>query len=196
MGGEHGPEIWYWFTPFTVYRTTERTGIRWLISPSSARKEPRYQGRTLSQWISIWFSGYSGYSPHATNEEMDASEKAIRAMGTNCIPTLITWLSEDRPGINQRSTVLSVFQILGEQARPAAPALVQLTKHKDREIRWYAFECLRVIKPEKALFVPVLAQLIHDPDKSMSYSAAESLVQLDSEAAEKAGVFTLFPQFK
>ncbi len=196
MGDANGPEIWYWFTPFTVYRTTEHTSVRWLIPFGSGPREPIYQGRNLSQWISIWYSGYSGSSPHATQDEAEASERAIRAMGTNCIPCLVAWLSDDRPDINQRSTVLEIFQILGEQARPAAPALIQLTKSRDKEIRWYAFDCLRAIKPEKEVFVPVLAQLIHDPDKNISYYAAESLVQLDSNAAEKAGVFARFPQLK
>ncbi len=30
MGGEHGPEVWFWFTPFTVSWTTEHIGLRWL----------------------------------------------------------------------------------------------------------------------------------------------------------------------
>jgi hypothetical protein len=30
MGGVHGPEVWFWFTPFTVSWTTERIGLRWL----------------------------------------------------------------------------------------------------------------------------------------------------------------------
>ena len=29
-GGEHGPEVWFWFLPFTVSCTTERVGLRWL----------------------------------------------------------------------------------------------------------------------------------------------------------------------
>lgn len=30
MGGAHGPEVWFWFTPFTVSWTTEHVGLRWL----------------------------------------------------------------------------------------------------------------------------------------------------------------------
>ena len=30
MGGVHGPEVWFWFTPFTVSWTTEHVGFRWL----------------------------------------------------------------------------------------------------------------------------------------------------------------------
>jgi len=193
MSGEHGSEIWYWFTPFTVYDTSERTGVRWLFA--SGPKEPAYQGRTLSQWISVYFSGYSGYSPHATLEEENAAEQAIRTMGTNTFPVLIKWLSEDRPNINQRSTVLQVFQILGEEGRPAAAALVELTKSTDKEIRYSALDCLLAIKPEKEILMPVLVPLIHDPDKNIRFVAAENLVDLDVDAAKKAGVFDVFPQF-
>lgn len=30
MGGRHGPEVWFWFMPFTVSWTTERVSLRWL----------------------------------------------------------------------------------------------------------------------------------------------------------------------
>ena len=194
MEGEHGPEIWFWFTPFTIYWTSEGKGIRWLFESES--KEPTYQGRNLSQWISIYFSGYSGYSPHATLEEENASEQAIRTMGTNTFPTLITWLTDEPSRINVRSTALTVFQILGEEGRPAAPALIELTKNKNEEIRMYALDSLKAIKPEKEIFTPALVTLIHDPDKNLSYEAAETLLEIDPDAADKAGVFNLFPQLK
>jgi hypothetical protein len=30
MGGVQGPEVWFWFTPFTVSWTTEHVGFRWI----------------------------------------------------------------------------------------------------------------------------------------------------------------------
>jgi hypothetical protein len=30
MGGVQGPEVWFWFTPFTVSATTEHVGLHWL----------------------------------------------------------------------------------------------------------------------------------------------------------------------
>jgi hypothetical protein len=32
MGGEHGPEIWFWFTPFRIYWTSKRIGASWIWS--------------------------------------------------------------------------------------------------------------------------------------------------------------------
>ena len=30
IGGEHGPEVWFWFTPFRLYWTSSRVGVSWL----------------------------------------------------------------------------------------------------------------------------------------------------------------------
>ena len=29
MGGEHGPEVWFWFSPCTIRFTSEHIGLRW-----------------------------------------------------------------------------------------------------------------------------------------------------------------------
>jgi HEAT repeat protein len=117
-------------------------------------------------------------------------------MGTNCIPPLLAWLSDEAPGLNQRGSVQSTFQILGERASPAAPVLVQLTTNKNKELRRYAFQCLKAVKPEKAILVPALVTLLEDPDRNIGYSAAENLVEVDPDTAEKAGVVEKFPHLK
>lgn len=146
MGGRHGPEIWFWFTPFRLYWTTEGHGVSCLFNLGP--KEPKYQGRTLSRWINIWYRGYSGET-FATQEEQRDAETAIRAMGTNCIPPLLALLSDPDPGLNQRSSVLTTFQILGPLARPAAPALLKLTMSRDGELVYYASECLKSVEADK-----------------------------------------------
>jgi HEAT repeat protein len=166
----------------------------WLIR--SKLKEPIYQNRTLSEWVSVYFSGYSGYSPHATLQEETDAEQAIRAMGTNTIPVLLQWLSKNPPTINQRSTALQVFQILGNEGQAAVPALIELTKSNDKDIRYYALDCLLAVKPEDKILISALIPMVHDPDKNIKFVAAEKLVDLDANAAEKAGVFVDFPQLK
>jgi hypothetical protein len=146
MGGRHGPEIWFWFTPFRLYWTTEAHGISCLFSLGP--KEPRYQGRSLSRWVNIWYRGYSGET-FATREEQQDAEAAIRSMGTNCIPPLLALLSDPNPGLNQRSSVLTTFQILGPLAKPAAPALLKLSASTDNELRHYASECLQALESER-----------------------------------------------
>src|SRR5262249_44632255 len=141
------------------------------------------------------YRGYSGES-FATREEQADAETAIRAMGTNCIPSLLAWLSDDAPDLNQRSSVATTFQILGELARPATPALIQLTTNGPKDLRYHAFLCLEAVKPEKEIFVPALVTLANDPDKDISYFAAETLIEVEPAAAQKAGVLDRFPQFK
>lgn len=36
LGGEFGPEIWFWFTPFRLYYTSTRVGACWLWTPDPA----------------------------------------------------------------------------------------------------------------------------------------------------------------
>jgi hypothetical protein len=124
------------------------------------------------------------------------AETAIRAMGTNCILSLLAWLSDEAPDLNQRSSVVSTFQILGELARPATPALVQLTANGPKDLRYHAFQCLKAVKPEKEILVPALVTLVNDLDKDISLWAAEALLEVDPSIAEKAGVLDKFPQFK
>jgi hypothetical protein len=193
MSGEHGPEIWFWFTPFRMYWTTERHGFSWLLH--SWPRQPSYKGRTLDDWTDVWYRGYSGES-FATREEQADAETAIRAMGTNCIPSLLACLSDEDPDLNQRSSVVSTFQILGELGRPAAPSLFQLATNGPKDLRYHAFLCLEAVKPEKDFFVRALVTLINDPNKHISFLAAEALLKTDSAAAEKVGVLDRFPQFK
>jgi hypothetical protein len=146
LGGRRGPEVWFWFTPFRLYWTTEEHGVSCLFSLGP--KEPKYQGRTLSRWTSIWYRGYSGET-FATEKEQRDAETAIRAMGTNCIPPLLALLSDPDPDLNQRSSVMTTFRILGPLAKPAAPALLKLTTSKDGELRYYASECLKAVEGER-----------------------------------------------
>lgn len=198
MGDANGPEIWFWLTPFKIYKIPQHFGVRWLNSFDYGQhiKEPDYNGRSLSEWARVWFSGYSGVSPHATAQEQAEAETAIRAMGTNCIPALIAMLDDERPEVNQRSTALTIFQILGERAKSAAPELQKLITSKDSEVRQYAWDCLREIKPEKATLVSALTKLIHDPDKNMGLNAALLFIEVDSNAAQRAGVFERFPELR
>ncbi len=137
--------------------------IGWLaILHHSGPKEPTYQGRTLDEWISVFYSGYSGNSTHRTPEEKEASEAAIRAMGTNSIPFLVTWLQRDDS--NWRSSASEVFGILGEIGRPAAPALAQLTTNGNSLTRLKALLCLGKNKARRNQFMSsVLVQSVRDP---------------------------------
>jgi hypothetical protein len=182
--------------------------------------QPSYQGRSLSQWISVYSSGFAGRSP-ATEAEKEAARKAIRMMGTNAIPTLLGWVQiQKAPPLPLKERVKLFFthlsptygelyvawhqraaqegfRILKQEAQAAVPALLQLiNEHKDKAVREEAFRCLRAIHPDKEIYVSALIPLVRNPDKYISYYAAEELNILDAEAAEKAGVYDLFPIYR
>lgn len=165
-------------------------------------QEPTFQGQNLSQWLGVYYNGFSkhsGESRWATREEQEAAINAIKKMGTNTIPILIEWLSKknSRQDGNACSMALTVCKFLKEQARPAGPQLAELVTHsKDEETRWYAFLCLKQIDSERNILIPVLTTLVHDPDKNLSYYATEALATLDPLAAQKTGAFELHPSLR
>jgi len=104
-------------------------------------REPMYQGKRLSEWLSDFDKGH-GDPGHARTEE------AVRAMGTDCLPILVSELrAKDSPllkklvrlaghqhwvqvSYTQRETrwarAVCGFQALGGRAEPAVPALIQM----------------------------------------------------------------------
>ena len=71
-------------------------GIVALVCPRE--REPVYQGKTLSEWLSDPRLGGQSFSMSVWNEVGDA----VRGMGTNSIPFLLRWVSHDRPVWRQR----------------------------------------------------------------------------------------------
>ncbi len=102
--------------------------------------EPRYQGRTLSEWLGRYRQG--------GNQRPEAFE-ALRNMGTNALPTLLRWISYDPAQFRETVVTLArklpgslglsaperraadaerAFGILGREALPAAPELARLAE--------------------------------------------------------------------
>jgi hypothetical protein len=113
-------------------------------------REPKYQGRTLSEWIK------DSAPRKSPDPETARAIEAVRRIGTNGLPWLIKWISAKEPpdwqirltkagrlprwvrlqllpslfGINSyyvhRRTALDGFLILGPDAAPAVPQLLQI----------------------------------------------------------------------
>lgn len=117
------------------------------------QREPRCDGRTLSEWV--WQLETPNYPPNHRASE------AISEIGTNALPFLIKWIQyEQKPWRNHLGTLcsklprfgdrLSLFveghgyerqqgafsalYILGPRARPAMPILVDLTTTQPQNI--------------------------------------------------------------
>ncbi len=187
-------------------------------------KEPSYQGRTLTQWF--WkFNRLRGdvaaydttLPPHL--EEFKSSERAIRAIGTNAIPTLLAWVRDAkstpiRERLNlllERQTLIrfrfrlpveklwmaeECFDLLGTNALPAVPALVQLLQSPKMYQRQNAIDALSNITHDRTVMLPLLLPLLHSSDEDVRFRAAFCLREKFPDEAEKAGVYEMFPRLK
>ena len=104
-------------------------------------REPVYQGKALNAWLRDFDNG-SGNPGYARAEE------AIRAMGTNCLPILMSeFLAQDSPLLEKlvrlagrqhwvkvshteratrRARAVGGFKALGQRAAPAISSLIQM----------------------------------------------------------------------
>jgi len=155
---------------------------------SSRFAEPQYKGRSLSQWLNDWDTNLrfpddvpprSGF----TDEQIDA---ALHAIGTNAFPHLMKWLTAQESPLKQRLNSLlnkqysirfrfmsslewqclaeTGFQYFGKDARPLQPALIDLTKNRNREIRLGAYEAFFFTRPEDEVFLPVCRRALKEAD--------------------------------
>lgn len=165
----------------------------WVVLFLTRPKEPTYEGRTLTEWLIRDES-----DSNATHG--DNYERAIRAIGTNGIPTLLRLLTvKDSQRLDVRDIYWAVvlrdsniggaeykhrlaslgFGTLGQEAKSATSELIRLAKSGEQPgIRTYALWCLEGIKPEKEILFPVLAQSTNDVDWQVAKFASERLYNL------------------
>ncbi len=175
-------------------------------------REPRGQGRTLSQWIDYEEQGAWDES------KWGAAWKAVRKIGPDAIPyllkevhakdsppkeKLIVWLRKHpwlplkiRPAERRQHTAAICFGMLADEAKPAWPVLAQMTYSSDSTVRSCALECLVESSASREILVPVFQRLIHDPDKQLQWSAASLFRGHFRDEADAAGVDKMFPDFK
>ena len=146
------------------------------VSPGRPGGEPYYQGHSLSYWLRV--------------KDRREEVRAIRAMGTNAIPIAIRWMSKGwksngyqrfpPEGQIEMGEGEEVLHCMGEEARPAIPALIGLTKHKDNKVRSSALTMLlNDLYPGDAIMRPVLIRLTNDPFPGIRYDAGVALADID-----------------
>jgi hypothetical protein len=162
--------------------------IALLLQP---RREPVYQGHTLSWWIHLYQGEH--YNIQA--------QLAIKHIGTNALPTLLDWLRYEEPpwrtrlinrwymrrhvpvflqnptaynllmgaaGRHARDAIAG-FYVLGPEAYPAAVELVALTKSKSPFVSQNA---VAVITPMQA---QIHINALDDPDINVRRAATNTL---------------------
>lgn len=191
---------------------------------------PFYHGRSLKAWLQDFTNPLrhsSGIPLRNLSAEMGArmegAQRAVKAIGTNAIPTLLQYVQAKDSGVTRmvpgpigpRSFVgdwfpsarekhamaEAGFTILDKDALPARPALVALTRDNDPTVRMTAFECLFfMVQPDYKTLTTILVPFGHDPDRYNRKKAAEHmrmyLALITPEEAEKAGVYEAFPELR
>ena len=138
-----------------------------LIVTTSKHREPTYNGKTLSEWLT--------QSPSDIDSTQDVH--AVQQIGTNALPFLLQWI-QSPPSARQirLSRLLSRFHlnpyenkmtrpeialggflILGEKAKPAIPALALLAESSNSLTQSCAFRALGAIGKDA---LPVLLDLL------------------------------------
>ncbi len=151
-------------------------GMLWLIAHFSG---PRYQGKSVSAWLDQGFRDGNLADDWMGDVQPDTSTaRAIRAFGTDALPTLLRLVRSRDTGLRNGLRSLSLkyhwfpirppfaavlhtqahygFKVLGPSAKAAAPELVALLHDADSQVRVMAAFCLGDIGPASADAVPSL----------------------------------------
>ena len=173
------------------------------------RKEPQFQGRTLTQWLVDRPKYENPFIVRPAPLSVEA-QQAVKAIGTNAIPILLemiqardsafkTWLASALnrqriigfrllPATEQRAMAFGGFEILGEEARAAAPALSSLIKDPDFGVRYTALESLGRVTSDKNLLVPLLLEACRDSSPAIRFIANTDLHFRSPESLRTAGI--------
>jgi len=134
-----------------------------LIRQSTGLREPRYQGRRLS----LWLSAYDVQGAGVTHAEVNA---AVRSAGTNALPLLLEMMESRDSRLKRiairflpkgftgrlaltaaetrRARALAGFRALGPSASVALPALVRI---QGRENYAYVMSAIAGVGPESVV---------------------------------------------
>ncbi len=175
------------------------------------RREPRYEGRSLSNWL----------EPRS-QIDIDARKKAIRSMGTESLPFLVRWLDTEDQGmppwaeqldfklrrlpkpigpmhlpqrlIPSRGVTSSQekarlgFLLLGSEAAPAIPRLTELAVRRDRPVA--ASRAIAVLSMLREEGIPALLAVIGNPGNGNRFVAVAALSKVSSRSIYRHLVVT------
>jgi HEAT repeat protein len=175
----------------------------WRIHPLRPR-EPVFQGKRLTEWLEQYTTNTLWAIRKPRPELVQEAQTAIRQIGTNALPICfdlmksresrlkvkllgtvpVHWLmllhaaqlSEYQDNIASRQIAgVYGFQALGEEAKPAVPALIRMMRDKDMDRRRSAMDALWFMGPVASEAVPELIRSLEDPDLGIRVSAAQAL---------------------
>ena len=173
--------------------------------------EPRYQGRPLSYWLRALACDPKARPAADAAIYEEEVKRAVRAIGTNAIPTLMTWLTcEPSPTGTRFATwllklrqrplgrfiplrplsefyfpkcdlAISGFTMLGEEAQPAMPGLAKLAS--DPQKKDAAFRAVKVLGAIGPPALPYLRDVLTNRAAATRVAAAWLIAELGADAA-------------
>jgi hypothetical protein len=166
-------------------------------------REPSYQGRTLSDWVEM-------VGPSSRWKDSDEEVRAVRAIGTNCLPTILRWiryqpskLGKKMAAVMERLPVgaepssvsiaeeradcaVTVFHILGPRAHAAIPELSRLALTAPDEIR--ASRCMNALTHLGPEALPAALALVTNGPSHTRYWAMLTLYDFGTNAAAAVSI--------
>ena len=154
---------------------------QWLCQASD--RERQSQGLGLQDWLYGNRPGTWSEAPLPLTAE---GEKAVRSIGTNAIPWLLTWVQSTNAV--KHMLVKRGFGSLRDAAWCATPALVELVKSDNPGLRSRAYGCLTSLNLGWTNTWSALISVLHHQDKSIRSDAADYLYRNFPEQATQAGL--------
>jgi hypothetical protein len=170
-------------------------GLGVMVWQARGPLEPCYQGKRLRDWLIEMNVAQNEGGEDSIRYTRAA--KAIRQMGTNSLPTLLTMLgSEDSQfkkalqgladkqsllhfefieASNWRNLAEAAIYVLGPIAAPAIPQLIEMLSATNADIRGGSAGALGSIHSQEDIVVPALTNALKDPSIEVRRSAEWAL---------------------
>jgi hypothetical protein len=189
-----------------VLLTVALVGV--IVCHMAQPREPVYKARSLRSWV----GGYAYLQPLPRNEhavriasgtEKQEIDEAMRAIGTNAIPTLLCLLRSSDSALKlklvalldhqhiittrftlselQNLGALMALRALGTNAGSAVPALTEFIDQQHRFEQPYAIGCLGAMGPSAQAAVPSLLRWMTNADREVRAVATNALRQIQFE---------------
>jgi hypothetical protein len=135
-------------------------------------REPRYDGRSLSEWLSrLGVREETYWSPYPDAAERERAREAVSRIGTNALPYLMRWIEYREP--DEAEFVRWLRTLFGRDRREANAKL------RAEE----AAAALQYIRDAPDSVVPGLARLARDQDYRIVGRATHALTLLGEHSA-------------
>jgi len=128
-------------------------GVAVLVYCMFSSHEPAYEGRSLSEWV----GRYSPGQYTITRAQVEETDAAVRHMGADAVPFLMTWIRYERPGMWKRRLYHILEHVTGGRSRKW---MISDVERAARAMN--ATYALRALGPQAAGAARELTRLLND----------------------------------